>query len=529
MAINLSSLLNQLNNSQLNGTSSDYSKANTSDSRVNIDNSGLTMLKNMLSGETFSGRIVGLKDDTALILLNNGSNVSARLSDNSNISVGQNITFLIEENTPDNIKLKPLGASGQEAILIDKALEAANLSPNESNIKIVSQLLDMNMPIDAKTLGDMVKYSLQYPDSNLNTIANLMRLDMPVTTENIAQFDAYRSLEHSVSGNYEIIGNQLDNIINNILNTPSDSADASEQMINFINTLYSADENGGNTADVPGSLLTNILSDKELNALKEAFSNSSSVGVSDLFNEIIQKLDNKTATVKDVITSLMNSTSDLFKDKPDLKSTLLQDISPKLIEQMINETLKITPENIAKQDGIKNYYKRVKSILEKAEKELTDESFSDLNKNLNQVKSNIDFMNDLNRNMTYFQMPVHFKHSNGDGELYVFTNKKALSKNTDNVSALLHLDMDNLGPMDVYVKMSGKNVTTNFCLETEELLDFVYSNIDKLNERLEKLGYNTRFEMNVTSKNNSFNFVDDFIEKDIPTHSTSQFVFDIKA
>ena len=107
----------------------------------------------MLSGETFSGKIVGLQDDTALIMLNNGSNVSARLSDNSNISVGQNITFLIEENTPDNIRLKPLGASGQEAILIDKALEAANLSPNESNINIVSQLLDMNMPIDAKTLG----------------------------------------------------------------------------------------------------------------------------------------------------------------------------------------------------------------------------------------------------------------------------------------------------------------------------------------------------------------------------------------
>lgn len=529
MAINLSSLLNQLNNSQVNGASSDYSKVSISDNQGNIDNSGLAMLKNMLSGETFSGKIVGLKDDTALIMLNNGSSVSARLSDNSNISVGQNITFLIEENTPDNIRLKPLGASGQEAILIDKALEAANLSPNESNIKIVSQLLYMNMPIDAKTLGDMVKYSLQYPDSNLNTIANLMRLDMPVTAENIAQFDAYRSLEHSVSGNFEVMGEQLNDIISNILNNPSDSVAASDQTINFINTLYSADETGGNTADVPSSLLTNVLSDKELNTLKEAFSNSGSSEVSDTFNEIMQKLDNKTATVKDIVTSLIDSKSDLFKDKPDLKSSLLQEISPKLVEQMINETLKITPENIAKQDGIKNYYKRVKSILEKAEKELTDDGFSDMNKNLNQVKSNIDFMNDLNKNMTYFQMPVHFKHSNGDGELYVFTNKKALSQNTDNVSALLHLDMDNLGPMDVYVKMAGKNVTTNFCLETEELLDFVYSNIDKLNDRLEKLGYNTRFEMNVTPKNNSFNFVDDFIEKDIPSHSTSQFVFDIKA
>jgi hypothetical protein len=196
---------------------------------------------------------------------------------------------------------------------------------------------------------------------------------------------------------------------------------------------------------------------------------------------------------------------------------------------MINETLRITPENVAKEDGIKNYYKRVKAVLEKAGKELEDESFSPVNKNLNQVKANIDFMNDLNKNMTYFQMPVHFKHSNGDGELYVFTNKKALSNKSDSVSAMLHLDMDNLGPMDVYVKMTGKNVSTNFCLESEELLDFVYSNIDKLNARLEALGYSTKFEMNVTEKEKQFDFVENFVEKDIPAKATSQYVFDIKA
>jgi hypothetical protein len=138
-------------------------------------------------------------------------------------------------------------------------------------------------------------------------------------------------------------------------------------------------------------------------------------------------------------------------------------------------------------------------------------------------------MNDLNKNMTYFQMPVHFKHSNGDGELYVFTNKKALSNNSDSVSAMLHLDMDNLGPMDIYVKMTGKNVSTNFCLESEELLDFVYSNIDKLNARLEALGYSTKFEMNVTEKEKQFDFVDNFVEKDIPAKATSQYVLDIKA
>lgn len=79
------------------------------------------------------------------------------------------------------------------------------------------------------------------------------------------------------------------------------------------------------------------------------------------------------------------------------------------------------------------------------------------------IKSNIDFMNDLNKNMTYFQMPLRFSQSDANGELYVFTNKKALAQGTDNVSALLHLDMENLGPVDVFVRLNKKNVSTNFC------------------------------------------------------------------
>ena len=120
-------------------------------------------------------------------------------------------------------------------------------------------------------------------------------------------------------------------------------------------------------------------------------------------------------------------------------------------------------------------------------------------------------MNDLNKNMTYFQMPLRFSQSDANGELYVFTNKKALAQGTDNVSALLHLDMENLGPVDVFVRLNKKNVSTNFCLESEELLDFVYSNIDKLNARLKALGYNTTFEMKLNGEQKDFDFVNDFV------------------
>ena len=202
-----------------------------------------------------------------------------------------------------------------------------------------------------------------------------------------------------------------------------------------------------------------------------------------------------------------------------------------LLKQMTAETMMLTPAAVAEENSIKNFYKRLKSSIDNITDNLQKSAQgSSLAKDMSQIKSNIDFMNDLNKNMTFVQLPVKFSESAGNGDLYVFTNKKALKNGTDKVSALLHLDMDNLGPMDIYVNLSGKNVSTNFCLESEEMLDFVYSNIDKLNERLTKLGYITKFEMKLTQDNQKgIDFVDDFINKDNPPVKISQYVFDIKA
>ncbi len=201
-----------------------------------------------------------------------------------------------------------------------------------------------------------------------------------------------------------------------------------------------------------------------------------------------------------------------------------------LLKQMVDETLKLTPADVAREDGIKNYYKRVRETIEKAEEAAGKQGGVDqLSKSMESIKSNIDFMNDLNRNMTYFQMPIHFSQSDANGELYVFTNKKALASGADNVSAMLHLDMENLGAVDVYVRLAGKSVSTDFCLESEEMLDFVYANIGKLNARLEALGYSVNFEMKVAKTEEPFDFVQDFIDREQAVLPTSQYIFDIKA
>ena len=84
---------------------------------------------------------------------------------------------------------------------------------------------------------------------------------------------------------------------------------------------------------------------------------------------------------------------------------------------------------------------------------------------------------------------MKMSNQNARGELYVFTNKRNLTKQDGKVTALLHLDMEHLGKMDVYVALENKKVSTNFYLEKEEYLDFLEQHMDLLTARLNKRGY----------------------------------------
>lgn len=65
------------------------------------------------------------------------------------------------------------------------------------------------------------------------------------------------------------------------------------------------------------------------------------------------------------------------------------------------------------------------------------------------------------------------------------------------MSALLHLDMEHLGPLDVYVTMKDKQVATNFTVADDEILTLIEEHIDILNQRLEGRGYSLKAQMHV--------------------------------
>lgn len=566
MQLNLNSIIHQLTN---NAGSSVDKNAQTSNMAPNVSgtvqstqpstSTGNALLQNMLAGDTFTGKIMSIKDSMALLMLAGGDFVNAHISDGSSVSVGQNLTFLIEQNTKQNISIKPLTMNEQQAFLINKALDAAGYSLNESNVHIVKELIGMNMPIDAAMIEKMITSANEFPQANLKTIANLIRLEMSVTQDNIMQFEAYSNYQNSISSELNSMGKQFSqlfiNIVGNETAMKNSAATDNEalagnlaklqnfnmqqaSMLNdIVNTLYQntsyqdAAYQNGLQETVLSQPLHDVLSNEQMKTLESTINQLLSESPD---NEQLQTISNALGEKSMTTNQLLSNLTLLLKNNPEFASKFSSlgegSIMEKLFSQMINETMKLTPADVAKEDGIKNYYKRLKQSLEKLTSDGRESALpQELSKSMNEVKANIDFMNDLNKNMTYVQIPIQLKNSETNGELYVFTNKKALAKGADNVSAMLHLDMEHLGPIDIYVRLQNKNVSTNFCLASEELLDFVYAHIDKLDARLQALGYSTSFEMKLNEPEDKFDFVEDFVEKDISKNSTSQFILDIRA
>ncbi len=145
---------------------------------------------------------------------------------------------------------------------------------------------------------------------------------------------------------------------------------------------------------------------------------------------------------------------------------------------------------------------------------------------------NVQFMNQLNEMMAYVQLPLKMSEENAHGDLYVYANRKKLAENDGNFSALLHLDMEHLGPMDVYVAMQKEKVSTHFYMQDEELLDFIEANIHILNERLTKKGYQMNTSVSIRDTDEKNSVIDEFLKQEndgtvAPLLSTKS--FDVRA
>lgn len=201
----------------------------------------------------------------------------------------------------------------------------------------------------------------------------------------------------------------------------------------------------------------------------------------------------------------------------------------KVLEYEVKQQWTLKPEEI-KGDAVKHLYEKMENQMQKMQ-ELVQESGqsnTSLAKAVSNLQGNIEFMNQINNAYHYVQIPLRMSNQNAHGDLFVYTNKSGVDRPDGELSAFLHLDMDNLGATDVSVRMKDRKVHTNFYLEDEKSYDLIEAHMAELMQRLQEKGYSCTVQ--VENQFRKKNLVEDFMQQEHPSAGIlHRYSFDMRA
>lgn len=585
--MNLQSINNILN-SQINNTSDVGRSENT----IGADNTAKVLqelINNIRPGSYLQGMI--LNNDSGNLTLSIGDNtvINARMNTSATFDAGSLVMFSVKSSDKNGITLSPLYTNTDNTSTITKALTGAGLVNDERNITMVSSMMREGMNIGHDELINMAKSLYNIETDDLPDAITLQKLGIEPTSDNISQFHAYLGFEHQVTSAINDIIDLLPETLSGMLNEgdgqsavtmardlldiftsqgamepidehtvavsgldiPVNEILSGEELSDLANLLNENNipseftdvmQNGGvslnDTMYVLDNLINKFAEDRE-STQSESKQNiiSSSDG-----NVIIQNSESNhsktTAEIKnsglDFLQKLRIIDSDLdinITEKEDpVKKLISSKAFSNVIKNAMNAQWKLSPEQVSDDKQVSNLYKRMTEQTSRILEALENQSKQDspLAVQSNELSKNMNFMNELNNMFNYVQLPMRLSGNDAHGELYVYTNKKNLASKDGNVSALLHLDMDYLGPTDVYVAMNNANhVNTHFYLADDKSLDLIAMHIDELNERLEKRGYS--MSVQYTQKDNTTNIMQDIVSENHDNVPISINNFDARA
>lgn len=506
---------------------------------------GGKVLADFPPGSSFSGQVVMAEDGTVTIKLADSTMLSASLKGGISLAAGSQVTFLVNSNSNNQMTLSPLFTNLGGGLNVENALKDAGLPVDAQTAQMVSDMMERGMSVDRDSLLGMYRQILDNPQVDAGMAVRLAQMHLAVNELNASQLQAYDNMNYQLTGGIAEIAKELqqafssmgegntENMVKlfegivdllgeggkvpegmeeSVLNGTGQLS--GEEMKNArLQETAAGGENTGITdgkvlpMDAGGQSVSEILSDKELQALTDILKNAGSD------KGIIDEISKGEISSKDALRLINdamqgksmagNGAQILFKDNTDAWKELFHGSAVgKLLQNALEKNWLMKPENVGSKEKVEEFYEQLRSQTGK----LADMTSSALGKdsglyqNVNRMSQNIDFMNQLNQTFTYVQVPLKMSSQNANGDLYVYTNKKNLAVKNGSVSAFLHLDMDHLGSVDVYVAMEKQRVSTNFKVRDDSVLDLIEANIDLLNKRLEKRGYKLHPSVEVTEK-----------------------------
>ena len=492
-------------------------------SRVQTPNNANTeqvnrQIRALVPGQTLRGEVVSREGNNAQIRLLQDVLVDAKVDADIRLELGQNITFQVKNNG-QTLNLSPLFTNMATEGTVLKALDMASLPVNENTVAMTKQLMDAGLPIDKNTLQQIWHESNAFPDAEILDLVNLHRVELPVTEENITQMASYRNLTHQLTAGIAETGESLTNMLQGLVE--SGDIEQAATIYSEVLELLAFEDAAGETVTgqqqtegplpEPGVDVTVTPEEAEQMPVQPSATAPEAVpGQKTIIEEPTETAPDNGQTIKEnpgaektqEAPQLQNLQKLLkqgmeTKDIPLLRSILHNSKVAELPAKLLADRWSIKPEDVESPEKVEELYQKLGKQL-KGLSNLLEENGqrgSSAYQNVTNLSQNVDFLQQINQTYAYIQLPLHLRQGeHKTGELFVYTNKKNLARKDGQVSALLHLDMEHLGPLDVYVTLKDTKVSTKFYVQNDAILDYLEANMDVLTERLQKRGYDCKCE-----------------------------------
>ena len=492
-------------------------------SRVQTPNNANTeqvnrQIRALVPGQTLRGEVVSREGNNAQIRLLQDVLVDAKVDADIRLELGQNITFQVKNNG-QTLNLSPLFTNMATEGTVLKALDMASLPVNENTVAMTKQLMDAGLPIDKNTLQQIWHESNAFPDAEIMDLVNLHKVELPVTEENITQMASYRNLTHQLTAGIAETGESLTNMLQGLVE--SGDIEQAATIYSEVLELLAFEDAAGETVTgqqrtegpLPGPGVDVTVTPEEAEQMPvqpSATAPEAVPGQKTIIEEPTETAPDNGQTIKEnpgaektqEAPQLQNLQKLLkqgleTKDIPLLRSILHNSKVAELPEKLLADRWSIKPEDVESPEKVEELYQKLGKQL-KGLSNLLEENGqrgSSAYQNVTNLSQNVDFLQQINQTYAYIQLPLHLRQGeHKTGELFVYTNKKNLARKDGQVSALLHLDMEHLGPLDVYVALKDTKVSTKFYVQNDAILDYLEANMDVLTERLQKRGYDCKCE-----------------------------------
>ena len=477
-------------------------------------------------GQFLKGQVLDLRANQIMVLLENGVTVSARTEGTLNLSIGETARFFVAQTTEDQILLKLAKEEAPaENPMIDKALNAANIQKTERSISIVTELLAHQQPVNEGNIRHYLSLSAKYPELPVKNLILMELHQIPVTPENVEQFVNYQDRNAKLLTQARDMLDSLSKAIDQLPEGPVKQEFLQElkQTLSTAPVTVSTDVQ----APAPNTAQTGLpdiaqAATPDPAQIAPSSAAQSSGQTTDIPAEPTLPSDALQAsqTMEPLVSNAHTNTPKQVAD------------TASLIDDLLN-TFLLKPEEVSDREKVQNYYDELNEKLTKLE-QLT-QKVAESNPDTNavaapkQMRQNLSFMEAVNHVFPYIQLPLKFRETPAHGELYVYEKKKSL-KPSDSLSALLHLELESLGTMDIFVTLAGNHVTTRFSMTDKESGNLIRTELPKLTEALAAKGYTLQSEVTLREpeEETTPTLLEQFLEEHAPG-GLNRYTFDIRA